>query len=255
MTQPQIMISGLGGTYDAFGLILTNASNFPEAKHKEILIDVPGRNGSIDLSESNGGDVAYNDVVKTMVFESCDSSDVRDVRSRFVNALSGKLVDYVCSWDPDYTRRGRWMFGDAEQVGSAWCRFTVEVRTDPYKRKPDQTVRIAAGGGAHRLVESGRMRVRPTFECKRPFTVSCNGVSATLPAGASKVRGIYFNQGYNDVYANSSLGGGPATWADLAGNTWGGLDGKTWADLGWIGADKPTGANYDVYVTYEWGDL
>ena len=249
----EVTVGGVG-VCEAYGAVVTGAS-IGDPETKTYSVDIPGCDGAIDLTEAAAGQPVYsNREIRVAMVVEADREAFSALITRIRSSMHGRRLPVECSWDPGYSYDGRVSIEVGASLPTAG-EFEIVVDADPYKRKPDQTVRIAAGGGAHRLVESGRMRVRPTFECKRPFTVSCNGVSATLPAGASKVRGIYFNQGYNDVYANSSLGGGPATWADLAGNTWGGLDGKTWADLGWIGADKPTGADYDVYVTYEWSDL
>ena len=208
MSQPQIIIAGLGSTFDDYGLILTDKSIFPEAEIKEHLIDVPGRSGSLDLSESVQGDIAYADVVNTLVLELCDSSDVTEIRRKFVNALSGRLVDYVCSWDPDYTLRGRWKFGDAERVGESWCRFTVLARTDPYKLKETCTYRVNAAGGIMITLESGRMPVCPTFEFASETIVACGDAYAQMQPGSYKVNDLWLHEGINEIYLNSYLGDG-----------------------------------------------
>lgn len=251
----QIFIDGVGGTYDVFGFTVTNESKWPVAVPKIYTVDIPGGDGSIDLTDAMAGAVAFSDVEHTIVFATADVAGSFGKRQKLVNALSGKLLEYELSWDPGYTYRGRWSFGDVEIVGDRYAKLTVPTRTEPYKRKPDLTYRVKAGGGANVRLPSGRMRVSPVFDCARPAVVTCNGLSKTLPAGSHKVRGLYLREGENDMYVNSSPDLTAALWGDLSAYKWGDFGGATWAEAAWRGHERPTGDQYDVYVTYEWGDL
>lgn len=284
MSVPQIYIDGIGGTYDVFGLLLTEGSELPEAEVKQYTIDVPGGNGCIDLTDSLADGPVYGDVEQTLVFEAFDDVDIRSTRSRLVNALSGRLVDYRISLDPDYTYRGRWIFGPAEYVGSTFARFTVRTRTDPYKLKETCTYRLNAAGGIVVTLESGRMPVCPKFEFASETIVACGDVFARMQPGSYKVNDLWLHEGTNEIYVNSYLGHGNVAAERYGGATVSAYAAKRIGDLIWDGvrsgavvasdwaldtvrmhggeriADSAFGVcaedeRYAVYVQYDWKDL
>lgn len=281
---PQVFIDGIGGTFDVFGLMLTDKSELPEAEVKQYTIDVPGGNGCIDLTDSVADGPVYSDVEQTLVFENCGDSDVRSTRKRLVNAMSGRLVDYRFSWEPGYTYTGRWIFGAAEYVGNSFSRFTVRTRTDPYKLKETCTYRLNAAGGIVVTLESGRMPVCPVFEFASETIVACGEVYARMQPGSYKVNDLWFREGVNEIYINSYLGHGNVAAERYAGAAVSSYAARRISDLIWEGvrsgaviasdwaldtvmmhggeriADSAfaVGAEderYAVYVQYNWKDL
>ncbi|RDB70680.1 hypothetical protein [Eggerthella sinensis] len=284
MSVPQIYIDGIGGTYDVFGLLLTEGSELPEAEVKQYTIDIPGGNGCIDLTDSLADGPVYGDVEQTLVFEAFNDVDIRSTRSRLVNALSGRLVDYRISLDPDYTYRGRWIFGPAEYVGSTFARFTVRTRTEPYKLKETRTYRVNAAGGIVVTLESGRMPVCPVFEFASETIVSMGGVRARMQPGSYKINDLWLSEGRNEVYINSYLGDGNVTVERYLQDTVAAHRDQRASDLMWEGvrgaavsvaewADDTVEAHkaervleaefsvdassekFSVYVQYDWKDL
>lgn len=239
--------------FDKYGLILSSfGSENPQPKTS--YVDIPGGNGSLDMTEALG-EVAFDDRTFDFDFHMlAEPGEFERAMTGFRSDVMGKLVAFKISWDPDYEFKGRFSIASTEH--RLWkCSATIHVVAEPYKRKPDQALRVRAGGGANVDLPSGRMSVSPVLECSRATVVACNGVSETLPAGSHKVRGLYLHEGVNKMYLNSTPGLAPSKWEDYAADTWGDCSGMTWAEVAWRGHERPTGDQYDVYVTYEWGDL
>lgn len=247
----QMTIGGVD--IDDLGLKLLRTMELKPPEPKTVYVSVPGGDGVLDLTEAATGDVAYSNREQAFVFDA--TGDFEAAKTRVSNMLHGRRLEYTVPGDPGYTYKGRFAVEEYEEARAGRGRIRIAVSADPYKRKPDQTFRVRAGGGADVRLPSGRMRVSPVFECSRPTVVTCNGVSATIPAGAGKVRGLYLHEGKNDMYVNSTPDLTAAAWGDFASDTWGDYAGMTWAEVAWRGHERPTGDQYDVFVTYEWGDL
>lgn len=237
-----------------FGLMF---DSFEQEEPEELVnyVDVPGRDGPLDLTEALTGGPVYGS--RTFDFNLSVLGDPSGFAAKMTairSLILGKRLPFRLSWESGYEYRGR--FGIASTVSELLAgTFAVHVTAEPYKRKPDHTYKVRAGGGATVDLPSGRMRVSPVFECSRPTVIACNGLSETLPVGAHKVRGLYLSEGENRMYLNSTPDLTPSKWEDYAADTWGDHSGMTWAEVAWRGHERPTGDEYDVFITYEWGDL
>lgn len=238
----------------ALGFEITGFKDEP-ALAKSSAIDVPGGDGYLDVAAAQFGGPRYSNGQHTFELTGDDPMiDFAKKKTELLNLLQGQTLDYELSWDPGYTYRGKFSVTSPTDE-DFFPMLEISVDRHPYKHKPDQTFRVAAGGGATVDLPSGRKRVSPVIECTRPTVVTCNGVSVTIPAGSHKVRGLYLHSGKNRMYLNSTPDLTPAKWEDYAANTWGDYAEMTWAEVAWRGHERPTGEQYNVYITYEWGDL
>lgn len=253
MTGYEVTVGGVG-VCEAYGAVVTGAS-IGDPETKTYSVDIPGGDGAIDLTEAAAGQPVYsNREIRVAMVVEADREAFSTLITRIRSSMHGRRLPVECSWDPGYSYEGRVSIEVGASLPTAG-EFEIVVDANPYKRKPDQTYRVRAGGGATVDLPSGRMRVSPVFECSRATVVTCNGVSETLPVGSHKVRGLYLREGKNRMYLNSTPDLTPATWGDYAGDTWGDHAGMTWAEVAWRGRERPTGDQYDVFITYEWGDL
>lgn len=259
---------------ETFGLVLTSDTDLGVAEPKTYVVDIPGGNGSIDLTEALTGDVAYEDRTMRLAFAADGVEDVERLRTRMLSMLHGRRLPFTLSFDPGYTYTGRFAVGSFERVGPAGVEVTVEVTCDPYKLKEHCAYRLNATGGVMFEFESGRRPVHPVIECEQPCFVTWDGVETTVPAGSYRLNDVVFREGRNRLYVNTqrlyledwaALGEGAAhatTWAaaasmrwddvqrlgvtDGAPQSWAEVEGTcAWSDLGEGGADAHTWAQLD----------
>ena len=280
------LIIGEVDTYADWGLVLSSKELSPPPP-KVYEVDVPGGNGSINLTAALSGDTAYGNRKQKFTFSSAlGNIDFEQLKTTVSNALHGREFDYSLSWEPGYIYHG-WFSIDEYATDASVGRITVSVDAEPFKRKPLQTKRCDASGGAIVRCESGRMRVRPTIETGGPLRVIAGGKEIWLSQGAWEIEDVLFGQGVNELYLCSldirnltwgnlkengvtwadfrgkrlfewykSNGNGTyayKTWADVSNLTWGDLSETTWAEHLYKLTDAETVE--DVFISYEWGDL
>lgn len=235
-----------------YGLVLTNDSQFNPPRPKEYLLDLPGGNGSLDVTEAFG-DVLYEMREDTMVFAVPQSfGDFSHVVTDLSRFLHGRAYDYALSFDPGYVYHGRFSV-DETYSRMHDRRVKVRVTASTYKSAGVRVHEVDAQAGARLTLKPGRGSVSPVFESKMPIHVTADGIDATLPAGSHTVVGLSVRSGDADVYVNTggSINGGTTTWAALKGTTWGQLKAKRWHEAMWTDGAPPENAAYKVKISYE----
>lgn len=277
----------IGGkhTYRDLGLVLidgTESIGLPEVQTYQV--EVPGRNGLLDLTEALNGDVAYKNRECSWQFADAREYGSRtDALVKFANMLHGRKLDFVLDERPEYTGTGRFAAEVDENV-RGYTLLNVTADCEPYFSKGLQTVKVNAAGGITIALESGRMPVCPTFEFASETIVAMGDISATMQPGTYKVNDIWLHEGRNEIYINSYIGYGNVPISKYASNTieeykgrristllWDGLIGAAVKVEDWkqdvirpcynlviseaeyaIGTDAE---DYAVYIQYEWKDL
>lgn len=276
---------------DTFGGVFAYDYELGTPEPKTYTVDIPC-GGTIDLTESLTGDVAYERLEQTFNLL-CGLDDWERTRTRLMNYLHGRSHTYALSVDPGYTRTGRFTVESIDHVGrgqNGIAKVEIKVTADPYKLKEHCMYRLNATGGRWYRFESGRRPVHPVIECEQTCWVTWDGTEYTIPAGAYRLNDVLFTEGANDLYVNtcrlwsldwSALAQGaahamtwgdataytwddlqrlgiqtdaPQSWDEIAGNTWSGLSQKTWAELDYRNTEGGQGSA-DVYLSYDWEDL
>ena len=274
-----------------FGMVMADGYTLTPPTPKTYMVDIPGGNGKIDLTESLLGDVAYDNRKMEFIFYIIDIEDFEMIKTEISNYLHGKSFDYKITMDPEYTYHGRFTvteynhkaYSNVRKVGA----IKISIDAKPFKHKKNQVYRIDAVGGTTVYLESSRERVRPKIETSGLLKVIYNGKLVRLPEGTWTVNDIIFKDGPNEIYFNSydvknltwgdiktnnitwngfkekrlyewykSNGDGTfvmAIWDDMTGNTWDDLANSKWNDLVYQ-PEKITSVS-DVYIEYKVGDL
>lgn len=243
-----------------YGLVLTGDSEFKMPVEKSYLLDRPGGDGSLDVTEVFG-DVLYNDRQDILVFSvqaPYGAEAFEAVKTNVARFLHGRTYDYTLPHDPGYTYHGRFSIDEA-YMRMYHRLIKIKVTANPYKSAGYKTHVVDAQAGAHLTLLPGRGRVQPVFESKMPIHVIANGVDAVLPAGSHTAVGLSIRDGEQEVYVNTggSIRGGNTTWGDIKekGLTWGDLKKMRWHELMYLnGAPAPSGA-YKVKIAYEVKEL
>nr|DAV56270.1 MAG TPA: distal tail protein [Caudoviricetes sp.] len=277
----------IGGkhTYSDLGLVLIDGSEsigLPEVQTYQV--EVPGRNGLLDLTEALNGEVAYKNRECSWQFaDAREYGERTDALVKIANMLHGRKLDFVLDDRPEYTGTGRFEASVEENI-RGYSILNVTADCEPFFSKGTKTLRMNAAGGIKVSVESGRMPVCPTFEFNSETIVSMGDVSARMQPGTYKVRDLWLHQGQNLIYLNSYMGYGNVPISDHASEPIGGSADKFISNLMWDGirgaaiavedwkddtisshagttvteaeyAVATDTEEYAVYMQYEWLDL
>ena len=285
----RLIVNGVDLT-EKFKMVLVDGYTLEPPEPKTYIVEIPGGNGKLDLTETLLGDTAFNNRKQSFQFCIIGTTDFEQVKTSVSNFLHGKDYDYKITMDPKYTYHGRFKVTeyqhDSYSLGVVGV-INIEVDSRPFKLKDQQVVRVDAIGGKIMYIESGRMRVRPVIETDGFVKIIYNNKLIVLQQGSWALNDLYFTAGQNEVYFNSYdirnilwsdlktnnitwgdfkkrrlfewyKSNGDSTyillsWSDLSSDTWSSIEDKTWADMTY--KSEQTSVIRDIYVKYDWGDL
>lgn len=278
-----------------FQMVLLDGYELNPPAPKLYTVDIPGGNGSIDLTEALTGDTAYENREQTFNFVCMFPEDFEKVKTNVSNYLHGKAFDYQITMDPDYTYHGRFtvetyshaMYSEGK-VGT----IQIKISANPYKKKQKKSYILNGIGGRMFNLISGRRPVRPVIETQQVAEVSFNGITTTVPVGTHRLNKVLFKEGVNEIYINtmhlrtttwndllsdgnipttwdnagkfrwdeiehlnSNSGNVPYSWKDVGSDTWESYAQKTWGDLNYNPENIDDYKPYSAYLTYDWEDL
>lgn len=139
MIETGIYFGDIHSYYD-LGLVLSSV-DIPPATPKTNYIDIPGGDGSIDLTEVHG-DVKYNDRECKFTFsvaKSINESDWEELKTNVNNALNGKTFKITLDKDADYYYLGRCSINEYA-VNKRIRQIIVNARVAPWKYRQSKTV-------------------------------------------------------------------------------------------------------------------
>lgn len=220
----RLIVNGVDLTTE-FKMVLVDGYTLKPPSPKTYLVDIPGGNGKLDLTESLLGDTAFNNRTQEFIFYVINENDFEAVKTKVSNFLHGRAYDYKLTMDQDYTYHGRFTVSEYSHkkyaIGKVGC-IKISIESEPFKHKDTQVYRANAVGGSTYLLESGRERVRPMIETDNLLKVIYDGKLVRLPQGTWTINDLLFKNGMNEVYLNS-FDIRNLTWGDLVTNntTWG----------------------------------
>lgn len=275
---------------EKFKMILADGYTLEPPKPKTYTIEIPGGNGTLDLTETLTGDTTYENRHDKFQFYALFHEDFEKTKTDVSNFLHGKAYDYKITMDKEYTYHGR--FTVSSYLRNSYSDgivgiIEIAVEAAPFKLKKEQVFKIDAVGGAVIYLDSGRMRVRPTVETDRLVKIIYMGQTVIIQQGSWTVNDLLLTEGVNEVYLSSydirnikwsdfktnsltwgklkerrlfewykSNGNGTylqKTWANFADTKWSDITSQIWGDQTYLGAI--TENIKDVYIKYAWGDL
>lgn len=188
-------------SFNDLNLVLTKAT-IPPAKAKTNYVDVPGADGSLDLSDTHG-EVKYSDRDCTFNFSvlPSDDTDFETKKTEISNLLNGKVCKITLDTDEDYYYQGRCSVNEHLQNGNL-KKFTITAKVRPYKFKQYVTKMTVNLTEATKTVvlTNGRKSVAPSIECTNDNTViSFGDATFNLSAGTHKILDIMLVEGENTL--------------------------------------------------------
>jgi len=188
-------------TYYDLNLILSS-SNIPPAQPKTTYVDIPGGDGSVDLTEANG-EVKFYDRECDFTFTVLpgDTSTWEEKKTQVSNLLNGKIFKITLDKDEDFYYIGRCEVNNYKSDKN-FNQIVVSAKVKPYKFKQNETVLTFELSEEKKTVYiiNSRKTVSPIIECAGDGTViEFSNSIYNLDAGTHKILDIRFVEGTNQM--------------------------------------------------------
>ena len=187
--------------YDNLNLVLSKV-DIPPATPKTNFIDIPGGDGSVDLTEALG-EVRYKDRECSFTFTVMPTDDFEEKKKEISNLLNGKRCKIVLDKDPGYCWEGRCSVNEYASDRNIH-QIVVGAIVAPYKMKTQKTiVSVPAGENVIVTLSNSRRTVIPTITNTDDATIVFNGNRYDLKAGIHTVLNIALIEGANTLTVTS----------------------------------------------------
>lgn len=191
-------------SFDDLGVILSSVKISP-ATPKTTYVDIPGADGSLDLTEALG-EVKYKDRVITFTFTTLPEDDISEKQMEISNVLNGVHFNKITlDKDDDYYWTGRCSvsaYADSYPIS----KITVKATVNPWKRKQSATTVSSSFGTSYRsiVLSNSRKTVVPNITVTASAKVKFNNVEYAVPMGTQRVLGIALVEGNNTVQVKTA---------------------------------------------------
>lgn len=188
-------------SYRDLNLVLS-VVDIPPAMPKTAFVDIPGGDGSVDLTEAHG-EVKFQDRECTFTFTVFPQDNFEEKKKEVSNLLNGMRCKITLDKDPGYYWQGRCIINEYASDKNLH-KIVVGAVVAPYKLKNAQTVvTVGAGASVAKTLVNGRKTVVPSITCTATATIIFGGNSYTLDAGTHDLSNIELKQGENRVIVTS----------------------------------------------------
>lgn len=193
-------------SYTDLNLILSSVSISP-ATPKMTFVDVPGADGSLDLTEALG-EIKYKDREATFVFTTLPSDDIMTKYSQVSNALNGvRFEKIILDDDPNWYWTGR-CYVSAHNKDYPISKITVTAKLNPWKMKRQITSVQASIGTEYSNISltNSRKHVVPSITCETETTIKFGTTETTISTGTHVLLDIVLVEGNNTIQAKTTEG-------------------------------------------------
>ena len=188
-------------TLHDWGAVITNSDVVSMPKPNTVLLEIPGRNGRLDLSEVLTGDISYgNREIKLKLAASTNREKWQETCLHIFNKYHGRAVSIVFDEDPGHYYTGRASVSDPQRLASAG-QLTITVDAEPYRYETEEyeitlsSSTTAVSGN----VENGRMPVSPAVTVPSGCQLYHDGKIYELKKGTQDVPGLVLHPFENEV--------------------------------------------------------
>ena len=181
------------------GLIVASYA-IPMPEPQMNFVDIPGRDGALDLSEAFGL-VRYAD--RTIPLTLYARAPFDTLLSAFAADVHGRRMNVIFDRDPAYYYDARITIEDVERHWG-YCELSLECRAKPYKLEQFETaITVLPTGSATVTLTNTRMSVVPSItvsaEMAFAFTIDGKDYSVTFPAGTHTAPALVLSEGDTEI--------------------------------------------------------
>lgn len=182
------------------------------AEPKLNFIDVPGADGSKDISEQPAGRIVYKDRKVTWTFALYPGENWHDKHRQVSNALNGRRCRITLDDDPGYYYTGR-LAVKKYNTDKTLRQITVEATCAPYRLKQLQTVISSNLNTTVReiILVNEKKPAFPVIEVSAEMVLTWGGSTFNVGAGTFSSLDIELQEGDNVLQAKTASGTGKIT--------------------------------------------
>jgi hypothetical protein len=202
-----------GGVHSHYDLnLIQQKVEVDPAEPKLNMIEIPGADGAVDLTEQPAGRVVYKTRKITWTFALYPGENWDAKHAQVSNALNGRRANITLDTDPGYYYRGRLSVAK-HNVDGLLRQIIVEAICQPYKLKQLPTKATLALTTAYKTIRllNARKAIIPTITLTAAGTLRWKGGTIALNAGTHKVLDIELTEGENLLEAKVTSGTGTLT--------------------------------------------
>lgn len=203
-------------SYKDFGLVPTSKPvvNLPSPKLE--YLDIPGRQGEIDITESLTGEVIYEMRTGSFEFLVSDMDKWQEVYRKLLSTVHGKKINLILDTEKDYVYKGRLWVSEFKSDKN-YSLITLEYKLEPYKYRLEY---LKNGEFIHRIdkiaITSSKsitltfdsdMTIVPEFHnrTENVLTLNFQGKKFTLPKGMSRFPEVRGRKDLTLSFAGNSI--------------------------------------------------
>ena len=164
-------------------------------------LEVPGRNGRLDLSEALTGDVTYAN--RTITLQLAGSVSLESWYQKCLhifNDYHGLAVDVTFDDDPNHYYHGRATVSDPQRVRNGG-QFVFSVEADPFRYETEITTVAVSGSGK---VTNARMPVCPKITASAACNLVVGTVTYALVKGEQTIPALILPEGETSLTVSGS---------------------------------------------------
>ena len=169
-------------SYNDWGLFLEDTKVTPPLP-KRYLVDVPARNGTLDLTAELTPIMRYQTRQLQFKFR-VKAGDWSTLLSQIYGDVHGRTLDIISDLDPDWHWHGFVTVNDFSSDKRTGV-LVINADVDPYKLANIETAYAVSGNGSINCYVE-RMEVTPSFETTAPTTVKYGDISAAITSSRTK---------------------------------------------------------------------
>lgn len=190
---------GTKHSHTDWGLILKK-SDIPAPNPKRYTVDVPGRDGALDITNALTPHVKYENRLISFSFF-VQAGQWTDKLSQIMSAVHGQTMDVKSDLDPNYMWHGCVLYNGFDSDESTG-ELVLTVDAEPYKLKRTETTKTKTGSGTL-ICANDRMPTSPTITVTADTTIEFGDLEITLSAGTHLVD-FTFLEGDNELTITGS---------------------------------------------------
>ena len=189
---------------------ITNSDIISVPEPNLTVLEIPGRNGRLDLSEALTGDVTYgNRTIKLELASSVSLQTWYEKCLNIFNTYHGKTVTVTFDDDLNHYYTGRASVSDPQRVRNGGT-FIFTVNAEPFRYSTTETTVTATTTGSSvskTITNSGRMPVCPTITASKACQMVTGGITYSLLQGTQTIPAFILPKGDTTVQIQITGGG------------------------------------------------
>lgn len=168
------------------------------------LVEVPGRNGLVNLTKGLTGNVTYSN--RSLKFQYLASGTYKEVKETidFFNSLHGETFKVIDDDTPEYYYEGEATVTVTRK--GILTIITLELNANPFRERLDLTNMTTALSTTDKtlVVNNYGVVVQPTIIVGNTAKIVYKGNTYTLSAGTYKISDVELKPGYNSFTVSGS---------------------------------------------------